>query len=846
METQAQNVTQTAETIRRYIKIENIMIRRTHIPRLLALAVVCIAIASIYVGRLLYLQVSGQDYYSMSTREVYRTRTEVIQAQRGEIYDRNGTPLVTNSYASNIELDYQTIPSSSELNEMLLSFHKIAAQNGEEDAITKPKTSLEVSVHADGLSFRYPSGFFDTVRGRRYEKFVGELNVGDEATVDDEARAIMLYFGILSVEKEPGTSKVSYVYNYSYSEAKTLFLTRLDMVLSNFSVFEPYTVAEGISLSFISSVQELYTRGYTITSDNVTRTYCFPGYLSHILGRVGKISADDLDEYLEKGYSRDAIVGLYGVEAVFEDYLRGQDGLRTITEDSYGNVVATEVTKEPVAGNDVYLTVDIGMQITAENGLAENIFRIRREANPYRPLTGEDASCGAMTVLDVNTNEILAICSYPTYNLATFSRDFSTLNSDENSPMLNRALNSGYAPGSTFKVGVATAALMEKTITKDTIINAQGIYMYYADLGYTPRCWLYLLTGQKHGPINVVTAIQESCNYFFFDVGRQLTIEKMNEYCKHYGLGQPTGVELPEYTGILAGPDYRDDNGLLQWGPGDTLQAAIGQSDNLFTPLQISCYLSTILNHGTRYAAHLLYEIRDFATGEVIYKPDTTVRDEIRIPDEIISIVKEGMKGVMDNGSAATVFAGYDISVGGKTGTAQVYSDKSDNGVMTAFAPFEDPEIVVTCIIEQGSGGTEAGYSVRDVFDYYFDVEALRQAKKEEEEAKAAEEAARAQAEAEYEYWNNYYAQNPVYTEDTGGTAGYDAAVPAAEENYNYTNNEEIPAQIPAEPIPETPVYIPEESVYGTDYSQTEIPDATQNDASNYVDDGSAWTIPLG
>ena len=246
--------------------------------------------------------------------------------------------------------------------------------------------------------------------------------------------------------------------------------------------------------------------------------------------------------------------------------------------------------------------------------------------------------------------------------------------------------------------------------------------MYYASSGFTPRCWIYLLSGKVHGKINVVQAIQESCNYFFYDVGRQLTIQKMNEYAKYYGLGEHTGIELNEKTGILAGPDYRNDNGLDEWSPGDTLQAAIGQSDNLFTPLQISSYFATVLNSGKRYACHILSEVHDYASGEVTYKKQPEVLSSFNITDEILSVVKEGMKGVMDNGSAASVFSGYEISVGGKTGTAQVYSDKSDNGVMAAFAPFENPEIAITCVIEQGSGGTEAGYSVRDVFDYYFKI----------------------------------------------------------------------------------------------------------------------------
>lgn len=712
------------------------MKKQDNITRLIAIGALYIIIAMVYVGRLLYLQVSGQDYYTMSTPTVTYTRTVAIQAQRGELYDRNGVPLVTNAYTYDLTLDYAAKPDTSEgLNEMLLDIVAIAARSDESGKLVKPKGSLDITVTDNGLYFAYPDGFLDTVRGKRYKKLVGELNVDEDASPNEEAEALMLYFAILSSEKNSDGEYETY-YNYTYDIAKELLLLRLDMQLSNFSPIEPYLIAEDVSLAFITGVEEKLTRGVNVNVE-ASRVYNYPGYASHILGTVGTILDTTVDYYTAKGYPFDAIVGRDGCEAAFEDYLCGQDGVLTITEDSYGNILSTEVTKEPVAGKDVYLTIDIEMQVVAEKALAENIFKIREEAAfSGKPLSGEDASSGALTVLDRDTGEVLSIASYPTFNLATFNRDFSTLNSDETYPMLNRALDGTFAPGSTFKVGVAVAALTEGTITKDTIIDAKGMYMYYAASNFTPRCWLYLLSGgtQWHGPINVVEAIQESCNYFFYDVGRQLTIEKMNEYCRHFGLGEPTGIELPEHTGILAGPDYRNDMGLDRWSPGDTLQAAIGQSDNLFSPLQISSYTATILNGGTRYSCHLLYEVREFGTGKLIYKNTPTVADENEIAPDILATVKEGMKGVMDNGSAASVFSGYEISVGGKTGTAQVSETKSDNGIMTAFAPFEDPEIVVTCVIEQGSGGTDAGYAVRDVFDYYFKVDELREAAKAEAE----------------------------------------------------------------------------------------------------------------
>ena len=696
------------------------MRKTNNLTRLLIIGAFYIIVVLVYVGRLLYLQVSGQDYYSMSSPSRTYTRTVTVQAQRGEIFDRNGTPIVVNKYTYSLSLDYATEPDDdAELNDMILTARSMAEKCGLSENLIEPGVSLDITVQKDGLSFAYPDGFFETSRGKKLIRLLTELGADEDSTVDDNAQRLMLYYGILTREYNEDAEEYEIYYNYPYSTAAELFAIRLDMSLSDHSSVQPYVIADDVSVEYISAVEEKYSRGFTVKVE-AAREYLYPGYASHILGRVGKISADNVEYYTEKGYSLDAVVGLFGVESAFEDYLHGTDGAMAVTEDEYGNILSTEITKEPIAGRDVWLTIDMEMQVVAEKALAENIFKIREEAT--KPLSGEDASAGAITALDVSTGEVLAIASYPTFNLATYSKDIAALSQDENRPYLNRALSGQYAPGSTFKVGVAVAALTEGVITKDTIIDAQGVYMYYAASNFTPRCWLYLLSGKVHGPINVTEAIQESCNYFFYDVGRQLTIEKMNEYGRYFGLGEATGIELSEKTGILAGPEYRSDNGLGQWSPGDTLQAAIGQSDNLFTPLQISSYIATILNGGTRYSCHILREVHDFASGEVIYKKEPKVLSSFEISDEILSVVKEGMKGVMDNGSAASVFSGYEISVGGKTGTAQVYADKSDNAIMTAFAPFEYPEIVVTCVIEQGSGGTEAGYSVRDLFDYYFKI----------------------------------------------------------------------------------------------------------------------------
>lgn len=695
--------------------------KREFLFRSIAVTVLFIALCVIYAGRLVYLQVSGQDYYTMARQTETVTREVPIKAQRGEIFDRNGKALVTNVYSYDLQLDYGSMPDeNAEKNDLLLTLLSSVRRNGLASHLRTPDALYTVTAVDSSLLFSKDASYEGTAKSARLAKLVTELNADPD---DDEtsAAALLLHYGITAVETGKNGEK-SVRYLYPMDDARDLFLYRLDIDLSNFSAAEPYTLATDASLSCLTDCEELAPRGIRIFV-SASRRYNYPGYASHILGTVGAILSDNVAYYTELGYPLNAIVGRDGVERTFESWLHGTDGVLTVTEDTYGNILQTEVTKEPIAGKDVYLTIDIEMQMEAEKALAENIFKIRREAiESGKPLTGEDASAGALTAVDCDTGEVLAICSYPTYNLATYSQDFDLLRNDETKPLVNRALSGLYAPGSTFKVGVAVAALDAGIIEPDTIIDAQGQYTYYE--GYQPRCWLYLTTGRVHGPINVVEAIQESCNYFFYDVGRRLTIEKMNEYMRHFGLGQPTGIELSEGTGILAGPDYRNEQGLDKWNPGDTLQAAIGQSDNLFTPLQITMYITDILNSGVRYTAHLLYQVREYGSGEIVYRQQPEVIDEVKIDPDILAVVKEGMKNVMDNGSAASVFRGYAIPVGGKTGTAQVSETKSDNGVITVFAPFEDPELVVTCVIEQGAGGTDAGYAVRDVLDYYFDVNA--------------------------------------------------------------------------------------------------------------------------
>lgn len=683
--------------------------------RIILIGALFTAAAVFYITKLAGIQITMRSKYTSSVMKTY-TRTVTIQAQRGEIFDRNGVPLVTNDYTYNLNFDYGALSKDSTLsNAVILKTLSALEATGNADKRTESHFPLLGSYpnfiyNEDLLSQSGAKSKFDralSTLGFNTDKDGNPI----ENTAEELAEKLVLKYKLdaLTDEGEP---------LYTPDEITELMRVRYDMAYCQFSSVEPYVLAEDVDLTLITYLKESELRGIGFT-EQVSRVYEYPGYASHILGTVGAIHAEDLEYYSEKGYKMNAIVGTSGCEQVFEEFLHGTDGKMLIEEDENGNIISQKVSVEPISGNDVWLTIDMKMQIAAEDQLAENIaYIVNKALKTEGSLDGEDAFAGAITAVGVNTGDVYVLASYPTFDLTTYFDNYSDLLADETKPLYNRALNGLYQPGSTFKIGVAAAALEEGVITPSTYITDLGRYTYYDPNG--PRCWIYLQKGRTHGTINVIEAIQESCNYFFYDVGRQLTISRMNEYCGLYGLGESTGIELSEKTGVLAGPDYRADVGLGEWYPGDTLQAAIGQSDNLFTPLQISTYISTLVGGGTRYAAHLLGSVRKFYTNEIIYEYEPKVLSTVELSDTTYKTIMTAMKNVTENGSAARVFRSYPIELGGKTGTAQVSTEKSDNAIFTAFAPFDSPEIVSTCVIEQGNTGTDAGFTVKTVFDAYF------------------------------------------------------------------------------------------------------------------------------
>ncbi len=649
------------------------------------------------------------------TGDGYTTRTVAIQAVRGEIYDRNGNILVSNNYNYSLIYDYSAIAST------------VAQQN--EDILTLISLLAGTSCRAEKqCPFKgvYPDITFDvdvlkdeTVKAR-LARIIKDHELPEDAPAKDIAKAIASRYGMLK-DDEP---------IYDPMEMSELIRVRYEMEAIRFSAVEPYVFGEGLDIALISAVRERGVRGADIKVD-YTRNYHYPGYASHILGRISRIFAEDVEHYTSLGYPITAKVGISGCELAFENYLRGMDGEMKITEDADGNIVSREVTKEPVAGNDICLTIDIFLQMASEDALADNIQHIVERAESLEgDLDGEDCDAGAIVVQTAKGGEILALGSHPTFNLATFNKDFSELVNDPRRVYTNRALMGQYRPGSTAKIGMSVAALAEPLyiegalFTSNTKINTQGIYTFYSD--YQPECWLYTDYHTSHGKISLSRAISVSCNWFYFELGRIMGIDRINKYFSLFGMGQKTGIELEESIGILADEEYKKTLDLpisdRVWMPGDTLQTSIGVGYSEYTPLQISNYISMIVNGGTRYSAHLLKEVRTFS-GEVIYTTEEKVLAQIGIGDEASSAIREGMHGVLSSsGVLKESFGDFpsDIGAGGKTGTAQTGANVSNNAVFVSFAPLDDPEIVIACVIERGANGYNASWAARAVLDHYF------------------------------------------------------------------------------------------------------------------------------
>ena len=669
------------------------MKKQRFVRRIVALCLLMVMVTGTLTMRLVYLQiVRGKDIAAGVTDNTVRKYTQL--ASRGEILDRNGNKLVSNVKAFFLQLDYFNWDKSRQ-NEVLLEIAERLEKSGAET-----HDNLPISFDAP-FSYTYTSTESGT--GRKLVRFLQKQ--GWDQTLP------------------AGTVLDLICDRYKISDDLTSHQRRLiaglryyleDCEFSSYNT--PVTLAENLDIDTVAGFSEnsKLMPGINITVDDI-RQYNTT-LAAHVLGRVAAINAEEYAELKDKGYSINDTLGKDGIEKALEAHLRGIDGVYAVEYDRTGAVVDKYFLEDPDPGDNVVLTLDMKLQAAAERSLEQTLNNLR--ANNKKG-DGGDAEGGCAVVIDVKTGEILALANWPTYNLSTFSADFAANNSNPLAPLFNRSIAALYSPGSTFKMCSSVAALQEGIITPSTQIRDNGIYTFYED--YQPRCWIYRQYGRTHGLVNVSEALKYSCNCFYYEVGRLMGNEVLARYAAAFGLGQKTGIELNgEKAGHMASAAHREQTGGSPWYAGDTLQAAIGQSDTQFTPIQLANYVATLVNGGTRYQPHLVKEITNNTGDTVIKTTEPTVLGTVEMPKSTVNAVKKGMKGVVtEDGTASSYFRNFPIQVGGKTGSAQ-NNGRSAHGLFVSFAPYDDPEIAVCIVGEYASAGGSLAPVCLEIYREYF------------------------------------------------------------------------------------------------------------------------------
>ena len=651
-------------------------------------------IGIILIMQLFNLQIiHGAEYRETSNSRL--TRESVVKAARGSIKDRTGVELVNTDTGYSVEI-YSTKVDDESLNSSIQKFIEILETN--EDKFVD---NLPITVN--------PFAF-------KEESEEEQKNWKRNNDIDENYSAEQVFYHLK--EKYSITTD-------DIEMARKIMAIRYEITRNGYSSTRSVTIAKNIS--DISAVQ-IREQNASLAGMNVvtepTVSYTSENLASHVLGYVGAISEEEYETRKDR-YRNDDIIGKTGIQKMFEEYLKGTDGVKQVDMTVDGAITSEYISEEAVAGSDVILTIDANLQKVAEDALEQNIKDIA--AGKY----GEkhDADAGAVVVMDVKTGEVLAMASYPDYNPEKFSEEYSN---DDSGRYNNRAISSEQPPGSTFKMAVATAALAEGKITTSTRINDTGVYPY----GHHPACWYYRSYRTGHGYLNVTQAIKYSCNYFFYEMGYRLGIDKIAEYAQKFGLGKRTGIELEgEASGTVASTEYAKSQGY-DWYLSDTLSAAIGQSFNNFTPIQMARYISMIANGGKAIDVSIVKSIInpdgsevtqeeiDKFVNEKLGNEDTDVED-IDISKENLDAIRKGMRGVTSEagGTAYSTFADFDMDIAGKTGSAQVIlSDGTEeaHGWFAGFAPYDDPEIAVIVLIETAGSGGNTAATAKAIMEEYF------------------------------------------------------------------------------------------------------------------------------
>ena len=666
------------------------------------LIVIFLVIAFLYGLKMYDLQVieTGGKKENVST---FTTLTRV-KAARGDILDTNGNVLVSNRASYDLVINHYVLITADGTNDYLYRLVKRCQQAGIEYTEHFPVSQERPFVYTLDKQNSSWQGYF-----QQYLAYMGDL--------DSDITAPLLVKRLRERYKIPA--------EWTDEEARLVMGLRYEMDLRNCVGSLPnYIFLTDVSDQNLSTIVELNIPGLMVEASTV-REYNTK-YAAHILGFVGPMNAEQWEKYKDNpDYSMDSEIGQDGFEAAFEEYLHGVDGWREDTVTTSGELLSSRYLTEPKAGSNVEVSIDINLQRVAEDKMEEVITELRSNKKE----DGHDAEGGAVVAMDVKTGQVLTCSSYPTYDLSTFFEDYTEILETEYDPLFNRALMGTYPPGSTYKMSMVIAGIHAGVITSKTKIYDRGVYTKYAP-DFTPKCLYYTNYGQLHQNMTAATALQVSCNYFFYTLGDKLSISAMDKTAKGLGLGEKTGIELPEYIGHRANEEtkkelYTGDD--QHFYAADRVIAAIGQSDNKFTPMQLCVYASTLANRGTRYRATFLNRVVSADYRKLLYQNEVSVMSTMKISDDAYKAYTDGMKLVTDRtdwtGTAYQTFKDYPVKVAAKTGTAETsQKNASDNGAFICYAPAENPRIAIAIYGEKAGHGSSLAKIAKAMLDVYFEV----------------------------------------------------------------------------------------------------------------------------
>ena len=672
--------------------------RKTAVRRMMLLIAAAAVIIGLYGFRLIFLQlVNGDSFTAQATNTTDYKFT--VTAARGDIVDSKGERIASSTTGYNVVLN-KLLMGDEDLDTMLQKIVGLLGKNGE-----SWNDSLLIGQPDAAGHYEFTAASDNAAEQKALAAMKDNLGLQQYATADDVMEKLVEDYDLA---------------DFSLYWQRVLSGIHYEMQLQAFSNVNNFVMAENVSEATVATIKEnsLSLPGVEIVETS-TRSYEQGTVLPHVLGRVGKITAEKwkvTDEngqvtypLKEKGYNMNDIIGISGLESAYEDQLRGKDGVETITRNSDGVIVNTALTTVPEPGHTVQLTIDSEFQKAVDQALAKNVEWIK---NTYAD--SKQANAGAVVVIDVKTGGVLAASNYPSFDQNLYAAQYNEYSADENMPLFNRALQGLYTPGSTYKPSVAVAGLDTGLLNRNSTVNCTRVYTYYKD--YRPRCAQH---GHGNGPIDVINAIKWSCNIFFYDVGRRLTSDVYDAYAYKLGLGQRTGVEVSEALGHLTTKNDSNYTESLD------IQAAIGQGNTAVTPIQLATYAATLANRGTRYRTHFVKAILDSNTGKTLEETQPEVMDVVEDKGETFDLVREGMKGVAQTIPA---LAAYPYTIACKTGSPQrsegyyvgsTYKHYT-NAAMIAYGPAEDPEIAIGVVVEYGGAGARTGQLVADIFNAYY------------------------------------------------------------------------------------------------------------------------------